>query len=469
MKSIQPFVIPGLLIILLSAVYLVTLKPVFLHRNGEWTRVLTHASSVAMVLREAGMEGAGSARSVPGPDSPVRWGMTIEVPAGREIPIVNGAETRLAAFPEEGDISVRTLLGTAGVELAGDEWALIDGVAMPPDAVLTAPPERIEIRKAVEFLVVENGKSTRHRAPGPTVGDALWQAGITIYAADAVVPPPSTRLDSIADNPPVIEIVRSRLLTIRADGKETAIRTAGRTVGEALARAGFALTGLDYSIPAEGDPLPADGAVRIVRVREEILREQSKIDFKLETQTADDLELDHTRVIQPGAYGILESVMRVRYEDGVEVRRTSEGRHVLLEPQTRIVGYGTKVVLRTVATPDGTFEYYRAIQVYATSYYPCGLGLAGNPDACSYTTRSGHAVEKGVIAMVADWYFLFQGDPVYVVGYGQATVEDSGTGPNAPYWIDLAYPTREEYVGWHRMTALYFLTPVPDPVVWVLP
>jgi 3D (Asp-Asp-Asp) domain-containing protein len=161
--------------------------------------------------------------------------------------------------------------------------------------------------------------------------------------------------------------------------------------------------------------------------------------------------------------------MRVRFEDGVEVSRTSEGRHVLLEPQIRIVGYGTKVVIHTAATADTTIEYYRKIQVFATSYHPCGLGIVGNPNACSYTTRSGHAVEKGVIAMVASWYLLFQGDPVYVDGYGPATVEDSGVGPNAPYWIDLAYPSREEYVGWHRMTTLYFLTPVPANVPWILP
>ncbi|MGB7537521.1 MAG: ubiquitin-like domain-containing protein [Anaerolineales bacterium] len=437
-----------------------------MHQNGEWKRVLTHASSVAVVLREAGISWEGGAQPVPGLDSPVRWGMTIEVPSGQAIPILARGEIRYVSFPDGKGVSLRTLLDLAGIKLEQAEWVFADGIAFPPDTVFTVPPRRIEIRSAVEFLLLENGQTKRYSAPGPTVGEALWQAGVTLFAADVVIPSATTDLESIGQSPVVIEIVRSRMLAIRADGKEVDARSAGKTVGEALARAGFALTGLDYSIPAEAEPIPPDGAIRIVRVREEIQREQSQIPFERETQPVAELELDQTKVVQPGAYGILESVVRVRWEDGQEVRRTPEGQHILLAPQTRIVGYGTKVVLRTVDTPDGSFEYYRAITVYATSYSPCRLGVT--PPRCSYVTRSGMAMQKGLIAMVNSWYLLFHGQPVYVNGYGPATVADSGLGPNAPYWIDLAY-LDDEYIAWHSNTTLYFLSPVPANVPWILP
>jgi hypothetical protein len=90
------------------------------------------------------------------------------------------------------------------------------------------------------------------------------------------------------------------------------------------------------------------------------------------------------------------------------------------------------------------------------------------PPRCNNITNSGKILQKGMIAMVYSWYVLFQGQPVYVDGYGPATVEDSGVGPNAPYWIDLAY-SDDEYVAWHRNTTLYFLTPVPANVPWILP
>jgi uncharacterized protein YabE (DUF348 family) len=466
MKNSRHYIVPALTLFLLLAAYLVTLKPVFLHRNGEWTRVMTHASTVAVLLREAGISWEGSADPIPGWNSPVRWGMTVEIPSGPEVSVFARGAAYSIPFPADENISLRALLGRAGIELAQGEWVFADGVALPPDTVLQSPPQRIDVRSEIGFLLSEDGRTTEYRAPGPTVGEALWQAGITVYAADQVIPSPSTKLDSIRQSPIVIELVRSRPIAVAVDGKEIATRAAGKTVGEALARAGFALTGLDYSIPAADEPLPADGKLRIVRVREDILREQSQIPFQVETQPDAQLELDRTRVIQPGAYGILESVVRVRYEDGVEVSRTPEGEHVLLQPQNRIVGYGTQVVLRTVDTPDGTFEYYRAITVYATSYSPCRLGVT--PPRCNNVTHSGKILQKGMIAMVYNWYILFQGQPVYVDGYGPATVEDSGVGPNAPYWIDLAYPD-DEYVAWHRNTTLYFLTPVPANVPWILP
>ncbi len=427
---------------------------------------MTHASFVGVLLREAGIKWEGSAQPVPGMDSPVWWGMTIEIPSGQTIPLLARGKTYYVSFPEDEEVTLRMLISRAGIELAEGEWVFADGIALPPDTVLKAAPQRIDVRTAVEFLLLEEGRTTKYSAPGPTVGEALWQAGITVYAADQIIPPSSTELNSIEQSPILIEVVRSRPITVRVDGKEVTTRAAGKTVGEALTRAGFALTGLDYSIPAEGEPLPQDGAIRVVRVREEILREQSQIPFQLEAQPDAELALDQTRVIQPGTYGILESVVRIRYEDGREVSRSPEGQHVLLAPQNRIVGYGIKIVLRTVDTPDGTIEFYRAITVYATSYSPCRLGVT--PPRCNNITHSGKVLQKGMIAMVYNWYVLFQGQPVYVDGYGPATVEDSGVGPNAPYWIDLAY-LDDEYVAWHRNTTLYFLTPVPANVPWILP
>ncbi|HEY5117915.1 MAG TPA: ubiquitin-like domain-containing protein [Anaerolineales bacterium] len=390
--------------------------------------------------------------------------MTIEVSSGRRIPILVGGETRYADFPEDGNIPVQTLLNQAGVVLEKGDWVFADGAPLSPDQLLNSSPIQIEIRKAIAFQVIADGKTTDYSAPGRTVGEALWQAGVILYTADEVTPSILTLLSSIQQSPIVIEIIRARTISVHVDGKDLSVRTAGKTVGEALAQAGLSLDGLDYAVPAEGEPLPADGRIRIVRVREEILREQSSIPFERTNQPMPDLELDRTQVVQPGALGIMESIVRIRYEDDVEVGRTPEGQQVLLPPQKRIVGYGTKVVIRTADTADGPIEYYRTITVYATSYSPCRLGIS----VCGHTTYSGKTLQKGMIAMVYSWFSLFHGQGVYVDGYGSATVEDVGVGPNAPYWIDLAY-LDDDYISWHRNTTLYFLTPVPANVPWVLP
>jgi resuscitation-promoting factor RpfB len=466
MKNFRKYQAPVAVGVFLIVLFFVTLKPVFIHRGGAWTRVLTHASSVAVVLREAGLSPETGGPSFHGWDLPVRWGMTIEVPAGRMIPVYARGEILSASFPEGGTITLRELLSRVDIVPVEGEWVFVDGAPLPPDQILESAPRKVEIRKAIAFRVSVDGKTTDCSAPGPTVGEALWQAGIALYDADEVTPTALTPLNSISESPIVIEIVRARSISVHVDGKEIPVRTAGKTVGEALARAGLSLAGLDYAVPAETEPLPADGRVRVVRVREELLREQSSIPFERETQPLPDLELDRTQVVQSGALGIMESTIRIRYEDGVEVSRTPEGQQILLVPQKRIVGYGTKIVLRTADTADGPITYYRAITVYATSYSPCRLGVI--PPRCNSITYSGKTLQKGMIAMTAGWYNYFHGLGFYVDGYGPATVEDVGSGPNAPYWIDLAF-SDDEYVGWHRNTTLYFLAPAPANVPWILP
>ncbi|MRR29727.1 hypothetical protein EG834_05260, partial [bacterium] len=139
-------------------------------------------------------------------------------------------------------------------------------------------------------------------------------------------------------------------------------------------------------MPGEDQPLPKDRIVRVVRVREEIALEQKSIPFKSSYQQDAETELDTSRVITPGAYGIEVSRVRIRLEDGVETGRTSESAWVAKEPQNQVVGYGTQAVVKTIDTPYGTLEYWRAVTAFATSYSPCRLGI---PNYCNTQTSSG--------------------------------------------------------------------------------
>ena len=44
----------------------------------------------------------------------------------------------------------------------------------------------------------------------------------------------------------------------------------------------------------------------------------------------------------------------------------------------------------------------------------------------------------------------------------------SGGGFPGKYWIDLAY-TDDAYVPWSSYVTIYFLTPVPKTIPWILP
>jgi 3D (Asp-Asp-Asp) domain-containing protein len=60
-----------------------------------------------------------------------------------------------------------------------------------------------------------------------------------------------------------------------------------------------------------------------------------------------------------------------------------------------------------------------------------------------------------------------RGAAVYIPGYGFATVEDIGAGFSDRHWIDLGY-SDEDWVSWSGYVTVYFLTPIPSNIMYVL-
>jgi 3D (Asp-Asp-Asp) domain-containing protein len=154
----------------------------------------------------------------------------------------------------------------------------------------------------------------------------------------------------------------------------------------------------------------------------------------------------------------------VRLEDGQEVSRQTESEWVATEPQDQVLGYGTQIVVKSMDTPDGSIEYYRAVNMYATSYSPCQQGLG----RCSLSTSSGTLLKKGVVAVTLTWYRMFKGAQVYIPGYGVGTIGDVGGGIPGVYWIDLGY-SEEDFESWSQTVTVYFLTPAPSSAPPILP
>lgn len=158
----------------------------------------------------------------------------------------------------------------------------------------------------------------------------------------------------------------------------------------------------------------------------------------------------------------------MRSEDGVEVSRQTEGETVVRPAEDRVLGYGTKLVPRTITVDGQTITYWRALRLYATSYSPCRS--AGVPGKCYTGTSSGLPVKRGVVAMIYSWYLLFGGQSLYIPGYGYATVGDVGGGypKGNHYWIDLGW-TDEEYQPMEGWMTVYFLLPAQANPGYILP
>jgi uncharacterized protein YabE (DUF348 family) len=387
-----------------------------------------------------------------------------------------------SAAQPEGTLTVRLLQDPGGqvttlttASRVPADWLKEAGLAPDPAARLyfngarvldpaqplpLAAQYSLQIRPSLTFSLQVDGSQQTLRSAAPTLGEALWEAGIPVTTTDRLSLPLLTPLiDGLQ-----VTLQRARPVQIQAGAETVTKHTAALTVGEALAEAGISLQGLDTARPPESDPLPADGAIQVVRVREEILLEQAAIPYEKEYQPDPNVELDQRAVTQPGEFGIEVSRVRVRYEDGQETVRAEEARWVAKTPQNEIVGLGTQPVVKTLDTPDGPIEYYRAVTVYVTSYSPCRSG----GDRCYPGTSLGLPVQRGVIGVTRSWYNLFAGSKLYVPGYGVGTIADTGGGVPGEYWIDLGY-TDADYVPWHSYVTVYFLTPVPANIPWILP
>ena len=358
------------------------------------------------------------------------------------------------------------LLNQAGITLNPKDRILLNGLPISPGQPITTYPATLQIRGATSLTITTPEGEKQIQSSAFTIGEALQEASIWLRAGDKVTLPlnfPIRRAENGEVSTSPVSILPSSDLAIRSSGITTQILSSAQTVGEALVEAGIPLIGLDYSLPAENEPLPADGQIRVVRVTESMQLTQKPIPFESELQASADVPLDQTQILQPGQPGLTVQRIRIRYEDGQEISRIIEDETLVRPPETRLMGYGTRIEVKT-ATVDGVqIEYWRAVQMYATSYSPCRSGT----DQCHSGTSSGKSLRKGMVGLRQSWYLAMQGQRLYIPGYGFGSVEDVCGGCVGRPWIDLGF-SDNNFEPWHSWVTVYFLTPVPAHVIYVL-
>lgn len=354
----------------------------------------------------------------------------------------------------------RTWLEKAGLSLNEGERLLLHGLPISPDQPISLQGEvHLQIRRAHTITLQTESEQRTFRSAAETVGEALREQGYTLYAADRCLPSLATPLEHDLQ----VTCRFSRPITIETGNRILTRLTAAATVGEALAEAGLPLLGLDFSEPPAEAMLPPDGHIRLHHVWETVQINQKSIPFTTEFVASADLELDQQQMLRPGEEGISVKRVRIRYQDGKEISRQIEAETLIRPPQNRVIGYGTKVVIRTAVVDGVAIEYWRAVRMYATSYSPCRSA----PDRCYPNTASGKPVQRGVVAVILPWYQTMRGQSLYIPGYGRATIEDVGGGISGRLWIDLGF-SDADYEPWHQWVTVYFLTPVPANILYIL-
>ena len=464
MKKVFGFLISGLLILTgLGLVYIGIQRPITILVDGQPRQVWTRALTVDQALRDANIAFRQSDQLTPAAGQWLGWTATISLATSRPVSLWDGTGAGQArpVFWSTQRLA-GTLLAEAGIRLYPGDRIFWQGLGVLPDKPLpSASVYYLQYQPASPVSVMVDGSQVTFNSAAASLGEALWENGYQFTQVDSL----SQSLEAALPLGDPVSLHHALPLTIQVDGKTVNVSSAAVTVGQALAQSGIALQGLDYSKPAEDQPLSQNGKIKVVRVREQVTLEQKPIPYQTQYQADPKTELDQNSVIDAGQVGIEVTRLRLRYEDGQQTAKTTEAQWIASQPRNRKVGYGTKVVVRSLDTADGAIQYWRAITVYATAYSPCGLG---NVAKCYFGTSSGLPVKKGVIAVIYKWYLLMGGQPVYVPGYGKAVIADVGGGIPGKNWIDLGF-TDAELEEWHQNVTLYFLTPVPANIPWILP
>lgn len=443
--------------------YLLMARPVTLTVDGQSATVTTRALSVRGVLRSAGIRIAEGDLVTP------RAGAWLNKTT--EIVFSHAGLIRVWIDPQGEIVSVNTYARTpgeiviaAGILPKDGDLYRVNGQVVDPDQELN--PMRgfmLQYTPRVKLTVNLDGETQEFFSSASTLREALWHEGIGLLGGDFIDPSEDTLLTGDLE----VSIKRGVPLVITVDGKELPVHSTAETIGHALQQTGVSLQDLDFSKPSENEALPDDGKIEVIRVTEEILTEQYNIPFAVEYVADPALGVGERVVKVQGENGLKVAKVRVRYENGIEVSRTSEGLVILKQPVTHQEAYSSQFALNTIDTPNGPLTYYHAVTVTATAYSPCNLGVSW----CNNVTASGTTVHRGIIAVHLDWYRILKGTQMYVPGYGIGTIADTGAYPYNHNWVDLGY-TDEEFDLYARFIpsiTVYLLAPAPSGFTGALP
>lgn len=436
----------------IAAGYLAAQEQYTVYVDGQSQTVDGNFETVADVISAAGLQLRTEDLVQPSLDATAAPETAIQVTRAKEITVRDENGTR-AAWTQQPTLGA--FFAEAGISVGRTDQIRADDDPVGFHELEETPlPSVVEIGNFKRITIHEGDDSQVVRTAVHTVGEALREAGITVFAADGVEPAPGSWLIPNME----VRVRRSMPLTVHVDGRVIQTRSHLTNAADVLAEMGIGLVGMDYVRPEGDTELQPGSIIEVVRVTEDFRIEDEPIPYDTRYQGTDELELDSRALLQSGVPGVMRKRVRVRYENGTAVNESIDGEWVAREPLEEIIGYGTNIVVRSVETPEGYYEYWRVVRMRVTSYTAASSGKP--PDHPAYgITASGLRAGTGIVAV--DPSVVPFRSWVYVPDYGTGFAGDTGGGVKGR-WIDLGYH-QSDYESWSGYVDVYYLTPVPDP------
>lgn len=357
--------------------------------------------------------------------------------------IVNGSPMQVSSLA----LTVRGITAKAGYPIRSGDFT------SPTASALLLDGRTIHLRHAIPVILWLDGERLQLESTARYPVDLLNQYGIPVFPGDllwtdGMQTAPSQPFSSTSIH--TIQLLR--------EARGSSILLPEDTLGLGLARRGEPLFGLDRVSVAEDSPSGTQ-PFTIERVQQVLDITLTSLPYQQKRQLDPERELNTETIIQSGMQGLAVDLKRTRLVNGVEVSSDSRKSLQLAAPVDEIIRIGTQAVVKTTTVEGTTFNYWYSVPMYATTYAPTEGGGG--------TTYSGKPVTQGVAAVIRAWYPAMSGQPIYVTGYGYATIEDIGGGIPGKPWIDLAYDDAT-YQAWSGWVTVYFLPPVAPAIIEIL-
>jgi len=296
--------------------------------------------------------------------------------------------------------------------------------------------------------------------------EVLAEKGIVLGEADEISP----RLDEKISDGAKIIITRAKNIKI-IDGENTFDKlTAKRTVEEVLDQAGIKIgEGTQLNV-ALNDEITENMVINIIRLSQEIIKEESPIPFKTIKKPTTKLKEGQTKVTREGLDGVAEKAYNVCYENGVQISRELISKTVKTKPIDKIIEYGVPNIPKVAAITYHSgvkvsrgveLRYKAVIQVSASAYDLSYQSTGKRPGDRGYgRTATGSMVQKGTVAV--DPRVIPLGSRLYIESadgswtYGNAVAADTG-GAIKGNKIDLFMSSNSEAKQFGRRTAKVYI------------
>ncbi|HHY60200.1 MAG TPA: DUF348 domain-containing protein [Clostridia bacterium] len=280
-----------------------------------------------------------------------------------------------------------------------------------------------------EVQLVDDGKSKTVTTFAQTVGQLLADEGVTLGADDRVEP----SLDTPLKKDMQIIITRAFPVTVRVDDQVLEVNTIPVTVREVLRKARVSLEPEDRVTPGLEEQVHPGTEIIVTRITTEEIVMEEEIPYQVVRERDPNLERGQTKVIQKGRKGLLQSIYRITYANGVEINRELVSKTVVKAPVEEKVVIGD---LQVISRGGVEYRFREARIMEATAYSHTGQ-----------RTSTGSWPQRGTIAV--DPKVIPLGSRLYVEGYGPGVAEDVGSAIKGNK-IDVFVETEKEARQWGR-------------------